>query len=467
MKRRFLKTAVVCAGLVIGLSACGQSGEGKEAAPDNNVETENIETENAETENMEVENTENENAEDDNMETESSEMNADDADSTQTGEPGESDWYQQMLETSVLSAGTNGRLEKVLEKMENGESVSIAFIGGSVTEGALAASYEESYADCFVAGLQETYPDAEITYINAGLSGTGSSLGVMRYDRDVVEMAGCQPDIVFLEFAINDYAEPTDGRAYESMIRTILGADNDPAVILLFSIAQNDWNMQETYIPMGEHYGLPMVSIKNAIEKPLVDETLTKKEFFADDYHPTTYGHKIMADCLGELVREAESAESSGEVAALPEESVKSPDFMDMHLLTSEGETGVTISEGGFSSTDNQVHGFGRKGGKSAFPDNWMHTAESGEEAFRVELECKNIIVNYKTSASKDFGKVYVYVDGEQVAELDGYVQNAWNNSIQALVLDEEESGHHVLELRMAEGDEGKNFTLLAIGYSE
>ena len=466
MKRRFVKTAAVCAGFVIGLSACGQSGERKDAAPDSSLETENIETENTETGNMESEDTETDIIDDDSTETESTEMNEADANSAQTGETEESEWYQQMLESSVLSTGTNGRLEKVLEKMKNGESVSIAFIGGSVTEGSLAASYEESYTDCFVEGLQETYPDAEITYINAGLSGTGSSLGVMRYDRDVVEMAGCQPDIVFLEFAINDYAEPTDGRAYESMIRTILGADNDPAVILLFSVAQNDWNMQETYIPMGEHYGLPMVSIKNAIEKPLVDETLTKKEFFADEYHPSTYGHKIMADCLGELVREAESTESS-EVAVLPEESVKSPDFMDMHLLTSEGEAGVTVSEGGFSSTDNQVHGFGRRGGKSAFPDNWMHTAESGEEAFRVELECKNIIVNYKTSASKDFGKVYVYVDGDQVAELDGDVQNAWNNSIQALVLDEEESGHHVLELRMAEGDEGKNFTLLAIGYSK
>lgn len=457
MKRRFLKTAVVCAGLVIGLCACGQSAERKETASDSNLETENIETENAETENMESDDTVNDNAE----------MDEADEGSAQTGEPEESDWYQQMLEASVLSAGTNGRLEKVLGKMKNGESVSVAFIGGSVTEGALAASYEESYADCFVTGLQETYPDADITYINAGLSGTGSSLGVMRYDRDVVEMAGCQPDIVFLEFAINDYAEPTDGRAYESMIRTILEADNDPAVILLFSVAQNDWNMQEMYIPMGEHYGLPMASIKNAIEKPLMDAAMTKKEFFADEYHPTTYGHKIMTDCLGELVREAESAESSGEVTALPEESVKSPDFMDMHLLTSKGAENVAVSAGSFSAADDQVHGFGRRGGQSAFPDNWMHTAECGEEAFRVELECKNIIVNYKTSASKDFGKVSVSVDGEQAAELDGYVQGAWNNSIQALVLDEKESGRHVLELRMAEGDAEKNFTLLAIGYSE
>ena len=452
MKRNILKKTVLCAGLVLGLSACGQSEESREAATDSTSGMENMEMENMETENAEIE---------------SPEMSETDDGSTQASEPEEIDWYQQMLETSVLSVGTNGRLERVLEKMKKGESVSIAFIGGSVTEGALAASYEESYADCFVAALQETYPDAELTYVNAGLSGTGSSLGVMRYDRDVVEMAGSQPDMVFLEFAINDYGEPTDGRAYESMVRTILEADKDTAVILLFSVARSEWNMQEIYVPMGKHYGLPMASIRNAVGKPLADGTMTKEEFFADDYHPTTYGHKIMADCLGELMREAESAESSGEVAAVPEKSIKSPDFMNMHLLTAKGEERVVLSEGGFSATDDHVHGLGRRGGASAFPDNWMHTAESGKKAFRVELECRNMILNYKTSSSEEFGKVCVYVDGEKVAELDGYVQGAWNNSIQQLVLDEKESASHVLEISMAEGDEGKKFTVLAIGYSE
>lgn len=443
MKKRILETALMCAGLVIVLSACGQSVERMEYVE---VKVEYIEDENTETGSLDT--------------------NGTDDNSTEAGGPEASEWYRQMLKDSVLSAGINGRLEKVLEKMKNGESVTIAFIGGSVTEGALAESYEESYSDSFVAGLQEKYPDAELTYINAGLSGTGSSLGVMRYDRDVVEAAGRKPDIVFLEFAINDYQEPTDGRAYESMIRNILEADNEPAVILLFSVSQNEWNMQEVYIPMGEHYGLPMASIKDAVKKPLADGTMTKQEFFADEYHPTTYGHKIMADCLGELVREAESAESSV-VAELPADSIKSPDFMNMHMLTSKSAGGVEISAGGFSGTDTQVHGFGRRGGESAFPDNWMHTSGSVRDAFRVELKCKNIIVNYKTSSSNDFGKADVFIDGNKVAELNGYTQDAWNNSIQALVLDENESGYHVLEICMAVGDEGKNFTVLAVGYSE
>lgn len=443
MKKWILRAAAIFTAFVIGLSACGQQEKGTDTESPGTSLTGGGESEADSTETG----------------------GADETDRTDT--PEEKDWYQQMLEDSVLSIGSNGRLEKVLERMKAGKSVSVAFIGGSVTEGALADSFEESYTDCFIAGLREEYPDAELKLVNAGLSGTGSSLGVMRYEKDVVEQAGGQPDIVFLEFAINDYQEPTDGRAYESMIRTILAAGNDPAVILLFSVSQSEWNMQDIYIPMGEHYGLPMVSIRNAVKKPCADGTLTKEQFFADEYHPTSYGHKVMADCLGELIREAEASGGSGEGWTMPEKSIKSPDFVDMHLLTSLGRRSASVSEGGFIGRDTQVQGFQRRGGESSFPDNWMHTAESGGEAFRVELKCRNIMLNYKSSSSKDFGRVCVFVDGEQVAELDGYAEGAWNNSVQVLVLDEKESGEHVLELRMAEGDEEKCFTLLAIGYSE
>ncbi|MGN1146067.1 MAG: hypothetical protein ACI4R5_06415, partial [Acetatifactor sp.] len=84
-------------------------------------------------------------------------------------EASEVDWYEEMLEASVLSVGTNGRLERVLERMKQGEKISVAAIGGSVTEGAGADKIEESYMDRFFAYLQNTYSQADLTYVNAGL----------------------------------------------------------------------------------------------------------------------------------------------------------------------------------------------------------------------------------------------------------------------------------------------------------
>lgn len=375
----------------------------------------------------------------------------------------EVDWYQQMLETSILSTGTNGRLEKVLDKMKKGERVTVALIGGSVTEGAGAANYKECYGDRFAQDLQEAYPKADIHYVNAGLGGTPSSLGIIRYERDVI-IDGEEPDLVVIEFAVNDWQEATDGRAYESMIRKIMESDKDPAVVLLFAVFQSKWNLQDNYIKMGELYGLPMVSIKDAIVKPYADGEITDKQFFADEYHPTSYGHEIMADCLGELVAQVSEQKVRFKVDELPTRSVKDLDFVDVHMLTSANEKGFEISEGSFNGRDTQVQN--TRAGKNSFPDNWMHTGENGNDALKIKLNCKNIMLNYKTSWSQEYGTAVVYVDGKEVTRLNGYSSGGWNNSNVVLVLDEAKSAEHVLEIKMAEGDENKKFTLLTIGYS-
>lgn len=375
------------------------------------------------------------------------------------------DWYEQMLEVSVISTGTNGRLEKVLNKMKQGEDVTIAFLGGSVTEGAGANNYKESYADVSVDKLKELYPKSNISYTNAGLGGTSSALGIMRYERDILGATEQQPDILVLEFAVNDYQEPTDARAYESLIRTVLKGENAPAVILLFSVFQSKWNMQDKYIPLGEWYGLPMVSIKNAIVQPYKEEQITDKQFFSDEYHPTSYGHSVMADCLIEMINQAVGNQSGVGIDAVPMETLKTAEFVGTKLLTAIDTKDAKVVVGSFSGTDTAVQAFGRTG-KSSFSDNWMHEKESGNKALHIELTCRNILLNYKTSSSDEYGRALVYLDGEQVAELNGYSEGGWNNSNVVLVLDETANEHHELEIRMAEGDENKKFTVLAIGYS-
>ena len=47
-----------------------------------------------------------------------------------------SDQYEDMISKSLLSQGNNKRLKDVIEKAEKGEDITIAYIGGSITEGA-------------------------------------------------------------------------------------------------------------------------------------------------------------------------------------------------------------------------------------------------------------------------------------------------------------------------------------------
>lgn len=376
------------------------------------------------------------------------------------------DWYQETLNQSILSTGNNGRLERVIEKLENNEAVTIAMIGGSVTEGAGATSFAGAYGEQFIFNLQETYPHAPIHYYNAGLGGTPSTLGLMRYDRDVLQSIGQEPDLVIVEFAVNDWEEPTGSRAYEALVRTILEHENDPAVILLFSVFQSKWNMQDNYIPIGNHYGLPMVSIKDATTYAYKTKNLDDGMFFADIYHPTDYGHEIMADCLTELFDRVAAMDVPDKVAPLPETGKYGLDFMDMRLVTSKEANGATIVPGSFNQTDTALQTFSRTA-KAAFPDNWMHTADSGSESFTATMNCKNIMISYKISSSTDFGFASAYVDGEFVTELYGCQDGGWNNCETVLVLDENTAATHTLEIKMSEGMEADSFTILGIGYTE
>ena len=84
-----------------------------------------------------------------------------------------------------------------------------------------------------------------------------------------------------------------------------------------------------------------------------------------------------------------------------------------------------------------------------------------------MTMNCKNILINYKTSGSSDFGKADFYVDGELVASADGHSAGGWNNCNVIMVLKQDEAAEHILEVKMADGSEDKAFTILSIGCSE
>jgi hypothetical protein len=115
--------------------------------------------------------------------------------------------------------------------------------------------------------LNEQYPEATVNCVNAGLSGTPSVLGNMRLERDVL---ACDPDIVFVEFAVNDGGETIYKNAYESLVRTLLADERDIAVVLLFTIVENGHTCQPHMSKIGEHYDIPY-------EKKLVRKFISAK----------------------------------------------------------------------------------------------------------------------------------------------------------------------------------------------
>ena len=70
----------------------------------------------------------------------------------------EKEWYLQALKDSVMSTGNNARLKKVIDRARGGEEITLATIGGSITEGAGAAVYQKCWAVRFSARFRARSP---------------------------------------------------------------------------------------------------------------------------------------------------------------------------------------------------------------------------------------------------------------------------------------------------------------------
>ena len=159
-----------------------------------------------------------------------------------------------MVSRSLYSLGNTSRLKAKLRQAQSGEDMTVAYIGGSITRGETAGA-EGCYAKLSYNYIAEKYGTCDnVKYVNAGVSGTPSVLGNLRLQKDVLDY---NADIVFVEFAVNDAQDNTHKESYESLVRTVLTQENDPAVVLIFNRTANGYTAQEYMKEIGDYYSLP------------------------------------------------------------------------------------------------------------------------------------------------------------------------------------------------------------------
>ena len=376
--------------------------------------------------------------------------------------------YQAVLDKSILSLGNNYRLKKFIEKYESGEDIYIAAIGGSVTEGAGPTNYTDGYFYQFINRLRSEYErkgSGKVVMNDAALSGTSSAIGWVRYQSDVIDaFGGHVPDLLIIEFAVNDYMEPTKVRGFEAMIRRALSDNPDCAVIVLYAAATYG-NTQNDMKPVANFYKVPQISILDAIKQPMESGQIKKESFYTDIVHPYKEGHTLMVDCIINLFRKVEDSEADV-YFPIPASTKLKPDFVGLVRITGDDEN-VKIDSGDFNQTDEKCQTI-KKTGKSNFPQNWCHKA--GSKSFKMDINCKNLIFLFKegNAAAKDvvYGQAEVYIDGKLLDTYNAAKEGGWNNPAVKVIIDEAEAKDHTVEVKMISGDENKEFTIVAMGYS-
>lgn len=386
--------------------------------------------------------------------------------------------YKAMLDKSLLNRGNLNRLQKAIAKAKRGEDVTIGFIGGSITQGAGAIpinkqcyAYKTFEGFCKLCGKGT---DENIHYVKAGVGGTPSELGMIRYDRDVLRDGKVTPDVVVIEFAVNDEGDETKGHSYDSLARKAFNGPGNPAVILLFAVFASDFNLQERLSPVGFAYNLPMVSTKDTVveqfyKKPGEGRVVSKNQFFYDTFHPTNVGHTIMADGILHLMELAGKEALDEEPVSLDKIAAPmSGDFENIKLFDKDhAYAQASVRAGSFTETDTELQAVEMDMnlfGTPEFAANWKHV--KGSEAYEMDITCKHLLIVYKDSSDIKVGSADVFVDGEKVLTIDPHVIGWTHCNPYICIRGSEKKTYHV-EVKMVEGQEDKEFTILGWGYVE
>ena len=356
-----------------------------------------------------------------------------------------------MYERAVVSEGNKARLAKAMKKAANGEDVTVGVFGGSITQGSSATDHNNCYAELFHKYWVEKFPQSNVNFVNAGIGGTNSYLGVHRVDTQLLDS---KPDAVIVEFSVNDTDKLMNKYSYDSLVRKILNCDSQPAVMLLFTTQEDGTSLWETHKEIGAAYDLPMLSYRAVVYPEVSAGTLDWKDISPDNIHPNDEGHKLIGQLvsryLDSVYDDLDNIDDSSVAFDTP--AYTADYYKEAKMLGASDITPQEIS--GFEQGGNSVY-------PELFPDNFV---TEGEGYLKFETECKCLGFFYLKKVDGKGGKYDVYVDGERKGTLDADFKGGWGNYGETQqILISKDSEKHTVEIKLAEGSTNTSLTILGI----
>lgn len=347
------------------------------------------------------------------------------------------------------------RLKLCMERAGRGEEVTVAFLGGSITQGSLASDHSHTYAYRVFEWWKRSYPDAVIHYVNAGIGGTTSHYGVSRVVTDVLVY---QPDFVVVDFSVNDDADSFFQETYEGTLRRLLSWESKPAVLLLNNVFYDTGaNAQEYHNEVGAWYRVPYVSIKDTVYQRMKAGAYRREELTSDGLHPSDKGHELVADEIISFLEQVKAMEAgTGErIVPLPL-PMTANSYENAKRLTCRDITPVLS---GFCADDREKNGY-----LDHFKQGWTGKQPGDGILFEVEASC--IAVQYRKTIKRPAvsAEVIVDEDRENAILLDGNNEENWGEWICLQpVLHHGKKMRHTVELLIPETQqEGTPFYLLS-----
>ena len=233
-------------------------------------------------------------------------------------------------------------LVNTYNKLTQDKELNVVYFGGSLTAGygcgvagdpngvTADGVKEDTHSWRGLSGkwLQQNFPNAAINLVNCAIGESGTYLGTYRVQNDII---AAQPDLLFIEYAINDnYSEDfgTDKAAAKRQLETIVREVKSalPTCDIVIVLTTDINQMATTYsggffdqaaghYELAEAYGLPVMNIGLGLAKNIAaiennetwwtdywtDKAIWGK-YFCDFVHPYSTGHEQYFLCVEEFL---------------------------------------------------------------------------------------------------------------------------------------------------------------------
>lgn len=353
--------------------------------------------------------------------------------------------YNVHAEKGWVNRGCLYRIKELMRRAEAGDKMTLAFLGGSITQGSLSSQYTNCYAYLVYDWFVKKFPKTAFTYINAGIGGTTSQFGVSRVEADVLSY---NPDFVLIEFSVNDDNTDFYKETYEGLVRKVYGNPFEPAVLLVHNICYDTGvSAEEKHREIGAHYNLPSVSMKSTIYEEVVSGAIPNRDITPDDLHPNTEGHALLAEVISDFLEKVyEQREATEEKFVMP--AALTANAYE-NAIRYQNHNCAPVCDG--FTQDNSL----KKHVTDIFRYGW--TASDKGASITFEVKGTELAVQYRKSVNKPAPIAVAIVDGdeENAVILDANFEETWGDSLAIdTIAHHIENKLHKVEVRLRETHE-------------
>ena len=223
-------------------------------------------------------------------------------------------------------------MDNTYRKLNTQQTLNVAYFGGSVTVGTGSTANTTGVGDWFSNSwralttdwLEEEY-GVDVNPVNGAIGGTGTKYGAYRAV-DHLKLASVTPDLVFIDFAVNDLYDGLNtpetvsvaSRNMETIINTIYEYAPQADIVMVLTGNYNtmsgkvEFLTREAHKKVAEAYNIPVIDVATPLWDLMCEEnggapsqgSTVWKKYVSDEVHPTDAGYAEYAKTIQAFLKE-------------------------------------------------------------------------------------------------------------------------------------------------------------------